>query len=90
MLEIIKQKIAQANESKQTFDSYVFALEWVNGYCQVNDCGTVPDMLEPNIFTIHVESEIHGLEKRHVLQVNDIARMLNEECKQLSEMVDNI
>ena len=39
--------------TKQAFDSYVFALEWVNGYCQVNDCGTVPDMLEPNIFTIH-------------------------------------
>ena len=39
--------------TKQTYDSYVLALEWVNGYCQVNDCGTVPDNLERNIFTIH-------------------------------------
>ena len=71
MLETIKQKIAQANESKQTFDSYFFKY-----IMQIQDD--------------NVESEIHGLEKRHVLQVNDIARMLNEECKQLSEMVDNI
>lgn len=38
----------------------------------------------------NVESEISGLEKHYCLQVRELAKMLNEECKQLSEMVEDI
>ena len=40
-------------ETKQTYDSYVFALEWTNGYCKINKCNSEIDKLEPNIFNIH-------------------------------------
>ena len=39
--------------TKQSYDSYVFALEWTNGYCQINTCTSNVDELEPNIFNIH-------------------------------------
>ena len=39
--------------TKQTYDSYVFALEWTNGYCLVNKCNSDIYKLEPNIFNIH-------------------------------------
>ena len=39
--------------TKQSYDSYVFALEWTNGYCQINSCTSNIDELEPNIFNIH-------------------------------------
>ena len=39
--------------TKQSHDSYVFALEWTNGYCQINSCTSNIDELEPNIFNIH-------------------------------------
>ena len=40
-------------KSKQYFDSYVFALQWPNGYCHVNNCQSVLEKYEKNILTIH-------------------------------------
>ena len=70
MLETVKQKISQVNESYTIFDSYFFKY--------------IMRMQDAN-----VESEIAGLEK-HCLHARDVAKILNEECKQLSEMIDNI
>lgn len=69
MLEILKSKIAQINESDLTFDSYFFKY--------------IMKLQDSN-----VESEIHGLEKYHVLQVSDVAKMIHTECNQLSDMVE--
>ncbi len=71
MLETVKKKIAQLNNSSQTFDSYL--MKYV---MKIEDD--------------NVEYEVSGLEKRHVLQANDVAKMLNEECDQLSGMVEDI
>ena len=40
-------------KSKQNFDSYIFALQWPNGYCQINKCQSVLEKYEKNILTIH-------------------------------------
>lgn len=71
MLETVKQKIAQLNDSEKTFDSYFF-----NYIMRIQDS--------------NVASEINGLEKHYCLDVRDLAKMINKECKQLSEMVEDI
>ena len=39
--------------AKQDFDSYVFAVQWANGYCKANDCGKKADHVYKNTMTIH-------------------------------------
>ena len=39
--------------AKQDYDSYVFAVQWSNGYCKVNNCGTKADNVQKNTMTIH-------------------------------------
>jgi ribonuclease I len=40
-------------QAKQSFDSYVMAVQWANGYCSANSCGSKADHVEKNTFTIH-------------------------------------
>ena len=39
--------------SKQNYDSYVFALQWSNGICNVKSCGGRNSVIEKNTLTIH-------------------------------------
>ena len=39
-------------KQRQSYDSYVFSLQWPSGYCKVNDCGINLDSLEKNALTI--------------------------------------
>ena len=38
---------------KQYYDSYVFAVQWPNGYCKVYGCEEYLDDMEANIMNIH-------------------------------------
>ena len=40
-------------QTKQDYDSYVMAVQWPNGYCSANNCGSKDDNLEKNAMTIH-------------------------------------
>ena len=40
-------------QAKQEYDSYVMAVQWSNGYCQVNSCGSKADHVYKNKMTIH-------------------------------------
>ena len=40
-------------KTKQTYDSYVMAVQWVNGYCKINDCGNKANHVYKNTMTIH-------------------------------------
>ena len=40
-------------DAKQQYDSYVFAIQWPNGYCKVNGCEPYLDNMEANIMNIH-------------------------------------
>jgi ribonuclease I len=40
-------------KAKQSYDSYVMAVQWSNGYCQVNSCGDRAAHVETNTLTIH-------------------------------------
>ena len=40
-------------QTKQDYDSYVMAVQWSNGYCQVNNCGSKADHVYKNKMTIH-------------------------------------
>ena len=39
--------------SKQTYDSYAFAVQWPNGYCAANSCAGRDSVVEKNTMTIH-------------------------------------
>ena len=39
--------------AKQMYDSYVMAVQWSNGYCKANNCGSKADIVEKNTMTIH-------------------------------------
>lgn len=39
--------------SKQSYDSYVLAVQWANGYCSANNCGGRESVVEKNTMTIH-------------------------------------
>ena len=39
--------------TKQNFDSYVMAVQWSNGYCLANSCGSKADHVYKNTMTIH-------------------------------------
>ena len=39
--------------TKQDFDSYVLAVQWSNGYCKANNCGSKADHVYKNTMTIH-------------------------------------
>lgn len=39
--------------TKQNYDSYVFAVQWANGFCKVNGCGGREKVVETNTMTIH-------------------------------------
>ena len=39
--------------TKQDFDSYVMAVQWSNGYCLANSCGSRADHVYKNTMTIH-------------------------------------
>ena len=55
ILFIILASILSFNlrKTKQTYDSYVMAVQWVNGYCKVNDCGNKANHVYKNTMTIH-------------------------------------
>ena len=40
-------------QTKQDFDSYVMAVQWSNGYCLANSCGSKADHVYKNTMTIH-------------------------------------
>ena len=40
-------------QTKQSYDSYVFALQWPNGICSSSSCPSSVQSLEKNIFIIH-------------------------------------
>lgn len=39
--------------TKQYYDSYVFAVQWANGYCSANSCSGRDSVVEKNAMTIH-------------------------------------
>ena len=39
--------------TKQSYDSYVMAVQWSNGYCLANKCGSKADHVYKNSLTIH-------------------------------------
>ena len=39
--------------AKQDYDSYVMAVQWSNGYCKANSCGSKADHVYKNTMTIH-------------------------------------
>ena len=39
--------------AKQDYDSYVMAVQWSNGYCLANSCGSRADHVYKNTMTIH-------------------------------------
>ena len=49
-------------QTKQNYDSYVMAVQWSNGYCQVNNCGSKADHVYKNKMTIH------GFKKRKIFK----------------------
>ena len=56
LLIIILTSIISFNLRKtknQHFDSYVFALQWPNGYCKVFNCESSLEKMEKNIMNIH-------------------------------------
>ena len=40
-------------QTKQSYDSYVMAVQWANGYCLANNCGSKADHVYKNTMTIH-------------------------------------
>jgi ribonuclease T2 len=40
-------------QAKQEYDSYVMAVQWSNGYCKANSCGSKADHVYKNKMTIH-------------------------------------
>ena len=40
-------------QAKQNYDSYVMAVQWSNGYCKANSCGSKADHVYKNKMTIH-------------------------------------
>ena len=40
-------------DTKQYYDSYVFAIQWPNTYCKINGCESYLKNLETNIMNIH-------------------------------------
>ena len=40
-------------QAKQSYDSYIMAVQWSNGYCQIHNCGEKADNIDKNTFTIH-------------------------------------
>ena len=40
-------------KTKQSYDSYVMAVQWSNGYCKANNCGKKADHIDKNTMTIH-------------------------------------
>ena len=40
-------------QAKQEYDSYVMAVQWSNGYCKANSCGSKADHVYTNKMTIH-------------------------------------
>ena len=40
-------------QAKQTYDSYVMAVQWPNGFCKVSPCGNKAEQVYKNTLTIH-------------------------------------
>ena len=40
-------------KTKQSYDSYIMAVQWSNGYCKANKCGNKADHVYKNTMTIH-------------------------------------
>ena len=40
-------------KTKQSYDSYVMAVQWSNGYCKANNCGNKANHIYKNTMTIH-------------------------------------
>ena len=50
LISVYSFKLRQA---KQNYDSYVMAVQWSNGYCKANSCGSKADHVYKNKMTIH-------------------------------------
>ena len=40
-------------QAKQSYDSYVMAIQWSNGFCKLHNCQEKADNVDKNTFTIH-------------------------------------
>ena len=40
-------------QAKQSYDSYVLAIQWSNGFCKLHNCQEKADNVDKNTFTIH-------------------------------------
>ena len=53
IISIISAYTFNLRMAKESYDSYVFALQWGNCYCRVNNCESQLNNIENNIMTIH-------------------------------------
>lgn len=40
-------------QAKQNYDSYVLAVQWSNGFCEIHNCEENADIIDKNTLTIH-------------------------------------
>ena len=50
---IISTLCFNLRSTKQSYDSYVMAVQWANGYCSAQNCGNKNANVEKNTMTIH-------------------------------------
>ena len=50
---LISANAFNLRRTKQSYDSYVMAVQWSNGYCLANSCGKKADHVNKNGMTIH-------------------------------------
>ncbi len=53
LLLLINAYCFNLRHAKQDFDSYVMAVQWANGYCSANNCGSKADHVYKNTMTLH-------------------------------------
>ncbi len=53
LILVISAYTFNLRHTKQDFDSYVMAVQWSNGYCLANNCGSKADHVYKNTLTIH-------------------------------------
>ena len=53
LLAIVSAFSFNLRQTKQNYDSYVMAVQWPNGYCEVKNCGGKDSDVPANTMTIH-------------------------------------
>ena len=72
-------------KQRQSYDSYVFSLQWPSGYCKVNDCSINLDSLEKNALTIH--GLWPSLKSGKMLQICTHGVRINEDNSELFDLM---